>query len=147
MKKFKVILCMMFCITAVYVQLVHADDAIKISNAWVRMMPPSERTSAAYMEIENKTDQAIVLESASSEGVDVIEMHQMSHENGMMKMGMVHDLIVPAKGKFLFDEHRYHLMLINIKESLKKGAIIPMVLHFKGGLNVTVNAVVQEGQE
>ena len=128
-------------------QWIHADEALKVTKAWVRMMPPSERTTAAYLVIENNTDQPMVLQSASSDAVEIVEMHQMSRKDGMMKMGMARDIVVPAKGIFSFDEAGYHLMLINLKESLKKNAIIPIVLHFKDGQNIAFDAVVKEGQE
>ena len=124
-----------------------AANNIVISNAWVRALPPSKKTTAGLATIENKTEKEIVLESVSSEAAQVIEIHKMEHANGMMKMEKVESIHIPSGEKIDFESSGYHLMLINLVSPLKEGDNIPLVFNFQDGSHVTVNAVVKSDNE
>ncbi len=120
------------------------DESIVVFNAWVRMMPSSQKITAAYMVIENNLDHEIILESATSANAEVVEIHQMTTENGQMVMNMVNALSIPAKGEVVLSEGGYHLMLINLKKATKVDDLIPITLHIKGQDDVMINAKVSD---
>jgi copper(I)-binding protein len=128
----------------------HADGLSKgilVSNAWVLACPPSQTTTAAYMDIVNNSSKEAVLVSASSDIADVTELHQMSEMNGMMKMVMIPNLQIPAQGKVTLQPGGFHIMLINLKRPVNKGDIVPITLHFQDGSAMLVNALVRPQQE
>jgi copper(I)-binding protein len=119
-------------------------ESVLITNSWVRMQPLSRPNSAAYMTLENKTQDDIVLKTVTSHSVATIELHSMEHINGMMKMRQIKDIKIPAKGKVELKPGGFHLMLFGIEKPLNNGETIEMVLHFDNGTESTVQAKVKD---
>jgi len=127
---------------------IQAQDAkvgsIKIENAYVRATAPGQPAAGAFMKIENgaAADQLV---SASSPAAGEVQLHQMSMEGNVMKMGQVKDIAVPANGSVDLKPGGYHIMLMNIKAPLKVGETVPVKLKFaKAGeveVKLPVNAV------
>ncbi|QWD40456.1 copper chaperone PCu(A)C [Polynucleobacter paneuropaeus] len=118
--------------------------SIKIENAYTRATAPGQQVAGGFMKIENKgaADQLI---SASSPAAGEVQLHQMSMEGNVMKMGQVKDIVVPANGSVDLKPGGYHIMLMNIKAPLKAGETVPVKLKFaKAGeveVKLPVNAV------
>ena len=145
MKRF--ISLMSFCMLGLSAT-VYAQDAkvgpIKIENAYVRATAPGQPAAGAFMKIEN-SGTADQLVSASSPAAGEVQLHQMSMEGNVMKMGQVKDIAVPANGSVDLKPGGYHIMLMNIKAPLKVGETVPVKLKFaKAGeveVKLPVNAV------
>ena len=118
--------------------------AIKIENAYVRATAPGQPAAGAFMKIDN-SGAADQLVSASSPAAGEVQLHQMSMEGNVMKMGQVKDIAVPANGSVDLKPGGYHIMLMNIKAPLKAGDTVPVKLKFaKAGeveVKLPVNAV------
>ena len=118
--------------------------AIKIENAYVRATAPGQSAAGAFMKIDN-SGAADQLVSASSPAAGEVQLHQMSMEGNVMKMGQVKDIAVPANGSVDLKPGGYHIMLMNIKAPLKVGETVPVKLKFaKAGeveVKLPVNAV------
>jgi len=118
--------------------------SIKIENAYVRATAPGQPAAGAFMKIEN-SGTADQLVSASSPAAGEVQLHQMSMEGNVMKMGQVKDIAVPANGSVDLKPGGYHIMLMNIKAPLKVGETVPVKLKFaKAGeveVKLPVNAV------
>ena len=118
--------------------------AIKIENAYVRATAPGQPAAGAFMKIDN-SGAADQLVSASSPAAGEVQLHQMSMEGNVMKMGQVKDITVPANGTVDLKPGGYHIMLMNIKAPLKVGETVPVKLKFaKAGeveVKLPVNAV------
>jgi len=118
--------------------------SIKIENAYVRATAPGQPAAGAFMKIEN-SGSADQLVSASSPAAGEVQLHQMSMEGNVMKMGQVKDIAVPASGSVDLKPGGYHIMLMNIKAPLKAGETVPVKLKFaKAGeveVKLPVNAV------
>lgn len=146
--KIKGLLCIIITSTVfLWGTYAHADDLSKeifVSNAWVQAMPPSQTTTAAYMDITNDSSREAVLVSASSDIAGATEIHQMSDMNGMMKMDMVGNLRIPAVGKVTLQPGGYHIMLIDLKKPVRRGDIVPITLRFQDGEVMVVNAKVRD---
>ncbi|MFD2231272.1 copper chaperone PCu(A)C [Alkalimarinus sediminis] len=109
---------------------VKASD-IQAHMTWVRAVPPVATTTAAYMMLHNysqQDDRLIAVESPASE---IVEMHATEMSDGVMKMIKLDDVLVPAKGYVMFEPAGNHLMLINLKEPLKVGSMVPLTLVFE----------------
>ena len=120
------------------------SQEILISQAWIRSMPPSMKTTAAYLTIENATGADLVLHSASTAVARTVEIHRMEQVGEIMKMKEVGELRIPAGERAVLAPKGSHLMLIDLLRPLKEGETIPLALNFNGDTNVEVDAVVSK---
>lgn len=104
---------------------------IQAHMGWVRAVPPVAVTTAAYMMLHNYSkhdDQVISIETPVAE---VVEIHASEMSDGTMKMIKLESVTVPAKGYIMFEPVGYHIMLINLKQPLNVGDMVPLTLVFK----------------
>jgi copper(I)-binding protein len=94
--------------------------------------------------VMNHQDQADALIGASSPLAEVVEIHNVKEENGMMKMYPVDSLEVPAKGMVMLKPGGYHIMLINLKQAPKLGESHSLTLRFRQAPDVVVELPVQQ---
>lgn len=117
-----------------------ASDAIVINDPYVRAVPPGQPNSAAFMQLENKseTDHAIV--NASSLVSEVVELHTHTNEGGVMKMRRIKKIDIPAKGNTVLKPGGLHIMLIDLHGDLKMDQKISVSLEFEDGSKTTIDA-------
>ena len=120
------------------------SQKILISQAWIRSMPPSMKTTATYLTIENTTGSDLLLQSASTVVARTVEIHRMEQVGEIMKMKEVGELRIPAGERAVLAPKGYHLMLIGLLRPLKEGETIPLVLNFASGATAKVDAVVSK---
>lgn len=109
---------------------IHASD-IQVENAWARATAPGQEAGMADLTMTSK--QAAALLVASSPVCKTVEIHSMTHENGVMKMREVKMIELPAGKSMNLGESGYHLMLIGLKAPLKAGEAVPLTLTFRVG--------------
>jgi len=114
---------------------VYAGD-IQIEGAWSRATAPGQDSASVDLSITSK--QSAILIGASSTASRTVEIHSMTHENGMMKMREVKEIKLPARKFVNLDKHGYHRMLIELKAPLKAGEKIPLTLTIRLSNNRTV---------
>jgi copper(I)-binding protein len=102
-------------------------------------------TGAGYMVIANNGKAADVLQSVESPLAARVEIHRMSMAGGVMSMARVATVAVPAGGRVAFAPGGYHLMLLNLKRTLKAGDDVPATLVFASGARVPVRFRVGAG--
>ena len=136
-------------VSLVCTNLAHAQEKkdIVVTNSWVEVLPPVEKVTAAYMTITNNSKDEVVLDSVTTPVAASTQIHQMGHENGVMKMAMLKNLPIPANGKVELAPGGNHLMLINLFKAVNKGDIVPITLHFQDGTTLLVNAEAKSEQE
>ena len=83
---------------------------IKISDAWGRPSPLKEGNAAVYMLIRNMGGDDDRLIGASSDFAEVVELHDMTMENDVMKMFQVEYMELPAGGLLEFKPGGKHIM-------------------------------------
>jgi len=83
-------------IASILISACSKQDSIEIKNQWVRASNDGQDVSAAYMTIVSNEDTSLI--AIDSDVADVIEIHSMSMENGVMKMRMLDtlDLVVTS---------------------------------------------------
>jgi hypothetical protein len=114
---------------------VYAGD-IQVEGAWSRATAPGQDAASVDLSITSK--QSAKLLGVSSTASRTVEMHSMTHENGMMKMHEVKEIKLPAGRRINLGESGYHLMLVGLKAPLKAGEKIPLTLTIKVANNRTV---------
>jgi hypothetical protein len=119
--------------------------ALQVHGAWVRAVPPTSRTSAAYMVLNNNTADDDHLVSAESDVATNVELHNVRKKGEMMEMYQVKSIGVPAKGRQELKPGAYHIMLIGLNRPLQPGDEVELTLNFMHAGAVTVKAPVREG--
>ena len=122
---------------------VKAGDLV-ISQAWSRATPNGAKIGTGYFTIENKGTTADKLVGVSGEVSDKIEVHEMSMNNGVMKMRPVDGGLTIEPGKTVkLAPNGYHLMIMDLKSPLKQGGKVPVTLEFEKAGKVAVTLDVQ----
>lgn len=108
---------------------VWAGDDIQIKGAWTRATVRGEDTAMVYMSISSAQSATIV--GASSKVAKKVEMHNMEHKGGMMRMFQVDSISLPANERMDMSLHGYHFVLAGLKTPLKAGGTVPLTLNFE----------------
>ena len=86
--------------------------------------------TGAFMEVSSKSGAALV--GAASPVAGVTEIHEMKMDGGVMKMRAVARLDLPAGKPVILGPGGYHVMLMNLKQTIKTGDSVPLTLQFEG---------------
>ena len=114
-----------FILSIVFSQVAMAAD-IKIENAWMRATAPGQAVAGAFMEITSPVNAKLV--GATSPAAGKLELHLMNMNNGIMEMREVKSIDL-TKGKTIkLAPGGLHIMLFNLKQSVKQGDTVPMTL-------------------
>jgi periplasmic copper chaperone A len=105
-----------------------AND-VKVFDVWARTTVPGASVSAAYMHIKSKS--AVKLIKAESTLAGMTEIHQMSMKDGVMNMSAVDAVEVPAGKLVDLKPGGLHIMLMQLKQPIRKGEEVPLKLTFE----------------
>lgn len=102
--------------------------------------------SAAYMVVVNNgtTDDAIVGATTSADVAEVVELHTVLNENGIMQMRPVPRIDIPANGQTELKPGSFHIMLLGIKHDLSEGDTVNLTLQLQSGGEIEVAAPVRK---
>jgi copper(I)-binding protein len=106
-----------------------AAQSISVKEPWIRGTVPGQRASGAFMEITSKVPARLV--SAASPAAGAVEIHDMKMEGGVMKMRAVDGVDLPANRTVKLGSGGYHVMLLDLKRTLKAGDHVPLRLTFE----------------
>lgn len=120
-------------------------DKIKIVDPWMRVGAQGKPTGV-FFKIENNSDKADTLYKAESELSRKVEIHETYQKDDMMGMREVGQIIIPAKSTFELKPGSFHIMLIGLKEDLKKDDKGEITLFFKHAGEVKVKLQAKEMQ-
>jgi|SRR5699024_4994531 len=114
---------------------------LQITQAWSRELPPTAPVGAAFLQIDNHSENADRLISANSPTAEVTELHAHIHEGDVMRMVKVDSIDVPGHGQLILEPSGYHIMLIDLKKPLVAGEQLPLTLQFEqaGQMDITVD--------
>ena len=117
---------------------------IDVQNAWARATPGKAENGAAYLTIVSP--EANRLTGVSTPEANKAELHSMTMEGGVMKMRPLSEIDLPAGKPVTLKPGGMHIMLLGLKQSLKKGDTFPLTLSFeKGGAKEVAVAVEAPG--
>ena len=136
-------------LAALYVPVtsaVAADTDISVSNAYVRMVPNGIPTTGAFMLIKNSGSVDRKLLRVDSPAAKSVELHTHQNDNGVMKMRPVKEIAIGAKSATALKPGSYHIMLIDLKQTLKEDEMVPFTLNFDDGSTKVVDVPVKKPQ-
>ncbi len=121
----------------------HAEDAksVQIDKAVARATVGKQANGAAFLQIENKGTDDVLL-SASSPVAAKVEIHMMSMEGDVMKMRALPQLELKSGKKLeMKPGNGPHIMLMGLKKPLVAGDKFPLTLNFRkaGKIDTTVD--------
>lgn len=103
-----------------------------VIDGWARAsFSDQTRNGAAYMTITNPDTQDDSLLSAASDIADVVEIHNMTFDEGVMRMFEVEKVEIPAGETIKFEPGSYHVMLMGLKKPLRIGETFDVILTFE----------------
>ncbi len=94
------------------------------------------------MTLVNDSETAFTLTSVSFSGANVVEIHETSMNEGMMRMRKVSHIDIPANGSAELKPGSYHIMLIGLEKEMKAGTAETLTLTFSDDSQKTVEALV-----
>lgn len=119
--------------------------ALTVGKAWARATPGGAKVGAGYLEIVNKTATADTLVSASASVAGRTEIHEMSHDNGIMKMrALSNGLEIPAGATVSLAPGGLHIMFLELPAPLTAGQTFDLTLTFKTAGTIVVPVTVGE---
>ena len=122
----------------------HACGELTVTGTWARLAPPAAPVMAGYLTLSNTSTEPVVITAGSSAAFDRVELHDMTHENGVMKMRKLDQIEVKAGDKVELAPGGMHLMLIGPKRAFVAGDSIDVTLRLCGETDQVVNFVVRE---
>ncbi|MBL8517098.1 MAG: copper chaperone PCu(A)C [Betaproteobacteria bacterium] len=118
----------------------HAQPAgkteLKVFDVWARTTVPGASVSAAYMHIKSAKPMKLV--KAESPVAGMTEIHQMSMKDGVMSMSAVDAVDIPAGKLVDLKPGGLHVMLMQLKQPIKKGDEVPLKLTFEDAAKKTI---------
>ncbi len=141
------LLSLNLCFLTVFLLLSIANagaQGITVQDAWIRGIPPSATTTAAFMTIHNTGPDDAVLKSADCDVAETVQIHTMEQVGEIMQMKEVSELRIPANGQAILAPKGYHIMLIGLVRPIVEGETVALSLNFSDRATVAVDAVVKK---
>jgi copper(I)-binding protein len=105
------------------------SQSVTVGAPWVRGTATGQKATGAFMELTSRSDATLV--SAASPAAGIVEVHQMKMEDGVMRMRAVPRLALPAGVTVQLKPGSYHVMLMDLKQPLKKGDTVALTLRLE----------------
>ena len=115
---------------------------VEVHNAWARFTVPGQTTTGAFMKISANEDAKLI--AASSPLVGMAEIHEMKMDGSVMKMRAVAGgLDIPAGMTVELKPGGYHVMLMDLRQTLTKDSNLPLTLVFKDSRGIERKVLLQ----
>jgi hypothetical protein len=115
---------------------------VTLRNAWIRR-PAGTAVAAAYLDVRNGSSRAMEIVGASSPAAPFLEIHESVLTDGMMRMRKRERLALPPRQTVSLAPGGSHLMLINLRNELAVGDLVPLTIVLADGTRLTTNAAVR----
>jgi len=120
----------MMTVLALAAASLSASAQVDVQNAWARATVKGQSATGAFMTLTAKDGAKLV--GASSPAAGVAQVHEMKMEGGVMKMAEVKGgLDLPAGKALELKPGGYHVMLMDLKQTLDKDSTVPLTLVIK----------------
>jgi periplasmic copper chaperone A len=132
-----------FCGAALSAHEFKAGD-ISIGHPWTRVTPTGAKVAGGYLKITNNGREADTLTAATAEGMDTVEVHEMTMKDSVMTMRKLSAGLEIKPGQTVeLKPGSFHLMLIGVKAPLEVGKLIKGTLTFAKAGTVPVEFKVE----
>jgi len=119
------------------------NKGVTIANAWARATPGGATVGAVFLEIRTDKKTSDRLTGISSPAADRTEIHSSSMQGGVMKMRRLDTIDLKPGAALVLKPMGDHIMLFDLKRSLKEGDSIDLTLTFEKAGSLAVKAGVK----
>lgn len=117
---------------------------LEIAHPWAKATVTGQPVAGGFMKIVNNGTEPDRLIKVTSGVSDMIQVHEMKVENGVMKMGEIPDGLEIAPGATIeLKPGGLHVMFMGIKTPFKDGESVKAVLTFEKAGDVEVEFKVE----
>jgi len=133
------------CAAALFLSACTAEKGITVRDAWMRATAEGEN-GAIYFVLQNDSREQDELIDVSSNLADSVEIHESSMATGtdVMQMNKVTSIALDAGAEVTFAPGGLHVMLVGVKNEIKVGDVVEILLHFRNHADIPVNVSVAE---
>jgi hypothetical protein len=118
--------------------------SIEIKHPWSRATPKGATVAGGYMKLINTGTAPDRLVGGSTEIAGKFEIHEMSMDNGVMKMRPLPNGVEIKPGQTVeFKPGGYHLMFVGITQPVEQGKRVKGTLEFEKAGKVDVEYAVE----
>jgi periplasmic copper chaperone A len=115
--------------------------ALEVADPWTRAT--AAEVGAGYFTVTNRGATADRLVSGSSRVSERVELHSTTMTGGVMQMRPICEGVpIPPGETVAFTPGGNHVMLVNVKQPLKRSSSIPLTLEFERAGRLTVELAV-----
>lgn len=136
-------------LTLVSMTAVAAEPGIVLEGAWVRALPPTQSSTAAYLTVKNQGTEPVTITSASSGLAGRVEFHTTREVDGYVRMEKLSTLEVAPGQQLHLSPGGTHLMMLDLERMPGAGESVDICLVFTPTGKVCAAAPVRRdgGQE
>jgi copper(I)-binding protein len=106
-----------------------AQAQVSVTEAWVRGTVPGQGATGAFMKLAARHDTALV--AVASPVAEIIEIHEMWMDGGVMRMRGVERLPIEAGRTVELKPSGYHIMMMALTRPVNVGDTVPITLTFE----------------
>lgn len=110
-----------------------APEGITVSGGWMALPAVAGNPAAVYFTVSNSSDRNRMIRAVDVAGAGSAVMHQMDTWNLEPSMDEVMQLDIPAGESVEFKPGDYHVMAMDLDETLAPGGQTEVTLTFVGG--------------
>ena len=116
---------------------------LTVTSPWTRATPGGAKIAGGYLKVTNNGTSADRFIGAKSAAADRVEIHEMSMNDGVMKMRPLPNGLEIKPGETVeLKSGGYHLMFMDLKQPLKQGDSFKTTLQFQKTGSLDVNFAV-----
>jgi periplasmic copper chaperone A len=116
---------------------------LKVRHPWTRVPAAGEKSAGAYMEIRNAGKESERLIGAASSAAERIELYVVTRTGESATIRQTSTLQISARRRLFLRPEGSHLLLVGIRNRLRKGDRVPLTLHFEKGGKFEIELEVQ----
>jgi periplasmic copper chaperone A len=118
--------------------------SLEIDHPWSRAVPKGAQVAAGYMTIKNNGTEPDRLVGGSTPVAGKFEIHEMTMQNGVMRMRPLASGLVINPGESVdLKPESFHIMLMNLKQPIEKDKPFKASLTFEKAGTVEVEFAVE----
>jgi periplasmic copper chaperone A len=148
MKKFGIFVASIVAVSALSGSTASALDykvgALEIDSPWSRAVPKGAKVAAGYMKIKNTGTEPDRLVSGSTSVAGGLMIHEMTMDNGVMKMRPLPSGLEIKPGETIeLKPGSFHIMMTDLKQPIQRGKPFKASLMFEKAGEVDVDFAVE----
>ena len=124
-----------------------SEESLRLSGAWVRALPPTQSSTAAYLVASNSGPEALVIEGVSASLAGRAEIHASREVDGLLRMERLAAATIAPGESLVFAPGGTHIMLMDLARMPAEGESVTLCLQPRGRQPVCTEAPVSRGEE